>query len=708
MSSFKYDLSIALIVKNEEKVLRRCLDSLAPLREALSCQIIITDTGSTDGTIEIAKEYADTFIEFEWINDFSAARNTGVKAAEGRWFLYIDADEYFDESVLEVVKFLKSSNANKYGNASITRRDYSKGENSYYDVVLFRLVNFTNSKLYFQEPIHEFLEVRLERNYNINALLHHDGYVGEKFAQKTERNQPVIEKILEDDPTNIRAYMHIIISMDNFDKRLVLCEKALKIFEENNLPETIYTNALFAQCCNLYCYLKQYEKSVEIGEKYLKNHSDNIIPVLEIYFLLGDAYYSLKQYDKSVLYFKKYQKLYEILQKKPDIAHATLSHSIFLAPLKYQASYINRAMALIKLGNIDDAKSMLKKVNLSDFVDDNIFPNFVLEYLKVFISAEFFNEVKALYLQFKGNAKIRSALIHCIEQLLFSAMGDIDRNALIQLLSDNTDSYLAINLLRSCNFNINDCGKDIMDVIVNDTSILDLACFSDVVYSCVKSGKNIFDYLPNSSSEKLYNFLISVEAKHLNWFETVYDYLLKIDFDSKTPLKTILFSRDLAYTALLIINKNNHVYEMDKKVNFLFELFLTLSNHYISSVYNKDITPDILRLIPSKDSFAYAAHQGYIVKESEPAKYLTSLKEALTYNNSLSVAVKIVMKNISQEVEKRKSQSTEFAQLAVQVKAQISQFISIGKLNEAKMLVEQYAKINPSDPELPSLYEKLK
>lgn len=79
-------LTIGMIVKNEEKTLGKCLASLKPLLDEVPSELIITDTGSTDHTVEIAEKYTDHIIHFEWCNDFSAARNTGLKAARGEWF----------------------------------------------------------------------------------------------------------------------------------------------------------------------------------------------------------------------------------------------------------------------------------------------------------------------------------------------------------------------------------------------------------------------------------------------------------------------------------------------------------------------------------------------------------------------------------------------------------------------------------------------
>ena len=64
-------ISLCMIVKNEEAVLSRCLDSIADLMD----EIIIVDTGSTDKTKEIALKYTDKVYDFEWTGSFSDARN---------------------------------------------------------------------------------------------------------------------------------------------------------------------------------------------------------------------------------------------------------------------------------------------------------------------------------------------------------------------------------------------------------------------------------------------------------------------------------------------------------------------------------------------------------------------------------------------------------------------------------------------------------
>lgn len=98
-------ISICMIVKNEEAVLARCLDSLQGIAE----EIIIVDTGSTDRTKEIAAAYTDKIYDFIWVNDFSAARNFAFSKATGDYIYSADADEVLEEK--DRKKFLQLKQA---------------------------------------------------------------------------------------------------------------------------------------------------------------------------------------------------------------------------------------------------------------------------------------------------------------------------------------------------------------------------------------------------------------------------------------------------------------------------------------------------------------------------------------------------------------------------------------------------------------------
>ncbi len=95
-------LSLCMIVKNEENFLGQCLDSVKGLVD----EIIIVDTGSADRTKEIAGRFTDKVFDFEWCDDFSAARTESLRHATGDWILVLDADEVIAKRDHDVIRKL--------------------------------------------------------------------------------------------------------------------------------------------------------------------------------------------------------------------------------------------------------------------------------------------------------------------------------------------------------------------------------------------------------------------------------------------------------------------------------------------------------------------------------------------------------------------------------------------------------------------------
>lgn len=96
-------LSLCMIVKDEEEMLPRCLAAAAPAVD----EIVIVDTGSSDRTIEIAREFGARVIEREWTGSFSDARNVSFDAATGDWMMFLDADEVLVEEDVQRLRALR-------------------------------------------------------------------------------------------------------------------------------------------------------------------------------------------------------------------------------------------------------------------------------------------------------------------------------------------------------------------------------------------------------------------------------------------------------------------------------------------------------------------------------------------------------------------------------------------------------------------------
>lgn len=89
MSDSMIEISLCMIVRDEEKSLGRCLSSVGDIAD----EIIIIDTGSTDGTKEIARSFGAKLYDFAWVNDFAAARNYSFRKAGKDYIVWLDADD---------------------------------------------------------------------------------------------------------------------------------------------------------------------------------------------------------------------------------------------------------------------------------------------------------------------------------------------------------------------------------------------------------------------------------------------------------------------------------------------------------------------------------------------------------------------------------------------------------------------------------------
>lgn len=149
-------ISACMIVKNEEKILARCLDSLKGIWD----ELIIVDTGSTDKTKEIAAQYTDKIYDFKWIDDFSAARNFAMEKATCDYIYTPDADEILDEEnrdkflklkehLLPEIEIVEMRYVNQLENGTVYNFD-----KEYRPKLYKRLREFT-----FIDPIHEMVRL---------------------------------------------------------------------------------------------------------------------------------------------------------------------------------------------------------------------------------------------------------------------------------------------------------------------------------------------------------------------------------------------------------------------------------------------------------------------------------------------------------------------------------------------------------------------
>ena len=248
-------LTIGLIVKDEIRCIERCLKALQPLREAVPCEVIVADTGSTDGTRKVAEQYADLVFDFPWINDFAAARNAVMDRSSGSWYLSLDADETLDPDIAEIKAFLNDPRTKAYTSAYLLINNYvdPNDDGQYTAFEANRLLNMSTG-LRFEGKIHEVWPNAALRNYIYlrKTVLWHDGYIHNGVltsAEKGKRNMALIEQQLAEDPDNLLYLMQAVESSYTAEQSIRYVRRMVKQLkkarEENSvLAAAAYRDAL--------------------------------------------------------------------------------------------------------------------------------------------------------------------------------------------------------------------------------------------------------------------------------------------------------------------------------------------------------------------------------------------------------------------------------------------------------------------------------
>ena len=235
------ELSVAMIFKNEIRCLERCLKSLQPLRERFSMELVMADTGSDDGSRNLAEQYADILFDFPWVNDFAAARNAVLDRCSGTWALSIDCDEWLDASAPAALEeILRGDAAQRRDGAWVTVRNYTSRDNdqSYSDFPIIRLARLA-SGIRFSGRIHEALclDDRDITAVRSALLLHHDGYImlnddSEAGREKRRRNMELLRAEVAEAPEDLVRWVQIADSCGTEPDCMELMARAARLAEE--------------------------------------------------------------------------------------------------------------------------------------------------------------------------------------------------------------------------------------------------------------------------------------------------------------------------------------------------------------------------------------------------------------------------------------------------------------------------------------------
>ena len=204
-------LSVAMIVKNEKKHLERAIKSVLPFKT----ELVIVDTGSTDGTIEIAKKYADIFVEEPWREDFGWHRNHSFGLCTQPWILGFDADEEFiftDDATPQLIhqRLRDTLKDKKIGAIAMTVKDWREAPKQFVAIFdslrFFKRGNITWSRYIHNKPSYKGDAVVMG-----DVFIKHYGYdlTQEQKVAKADRTIGLLKKAIKDNPDDFESMFYM-------------------------------------------------------------------------------------------------------------------------------------------------------------------------------------------------------------------------------------------------------------------------------------------------------------------------------------------------------------------------------------------------------------------------------------------------------------------------------------------------------------------
>lgn len=284
-------VSLCMIVKDEEQVIGRCLDSVKNIVD----EINIVDTGSTDKTKEIVSQYTDRLFNFTWIYDFAAARNYAFKQATKEYIFWLDADDVLSEKDQERFLELKETLNNEVDAASM---NYHLSFNHQGEVVSeikrYRLVKRTCG-FKWDGAVHEYLAVA-GNTFDSEVAVQH-----RPLTHDVNRNIGIYERRLtqgeEFSPRDLYYYANELKDHQQFKKAIEFYTKFLDT-KKGWIEDNIQACYKLAHCCDS---LELKEKSFHWALESFKYSA----PRPEGCYRVGAYFLELNQLESALYWFKQ-------------------------------------------------------------------------------------------------------------------------------------------------------------------------------------------------------------------------------------------------------------------------------------------------------------------------------------------------------------------------------------------------------------------
>ena len=655
-------LSIVMMIKNEEKNLKKTLPSLKPLLNEIDSELIILDTGSTDNSVNIAKKYTNKVYFEKWNNNFSDMRNKSIEYANGKWILVLDADEELIE-YKKLVQFFTTDLCKEYNTATIELKSiFSEDDNTFNIAAIPRLFKKYDGFKYVGS-IHE-QPLWKEPLYNRVAFFNHYGYlfVDEELRQrKSKRNKEILLKEIKknsNDPyLNYQLGKEYIISK-NFEEAILLLEKSNNIYEKNNSKALYVINDL----ASLYLNLNKLDKCKKLCLEYIEKDKNNI----DIYYYLATVERSLRKYNESNKYYERYKYLlnnYEISTQANDMrCMCNTASGIIQSEINIINNYYD----------LNDYNKVIDEINkVSEKAINQL-------YFIILMSFKKLNKLQEILHFYKKYCftEVEKNKFYINAEVVIANSNENDKKKIYKILSNINSNYGILNKIRlGLKLTFNESIKILKEE--------NQGFYSDIILSYVKEENSIYELFYNLDRISLEGYINNLIVNRSEVIFSLYNSLINnpiiLDFCSLKVNSCL--AKALLFYGNLVGSKYENV----------FNIYITCHFEYLRMLYNSSLKDEeLISLVDSTENkFIIELICNEKIKEKDPLQYVRNLKKYIIENKQYKKALEILVDKFKKEF----NEINEVKKLKQKFKNLIEENINNGMYDISYELIKQYEEL---------------
>ncbi len=725
--STKPVLSISLLCSGRAKTTKKCLDSLASLREKVPSELIIVDTGCDEEMQALLRTYTDIVIPFTWCNDFSKARNVGMDAAQGEWFMYLDDDEWFIDTK-EIEDFFLSGNYKKYYYALYIQRNYmSLDKELVTDAWVSRMVSMKNRPR-FISSIHEYFYPLYDPHILLHSAVEHFGYFFQNKEEErahAKRNTTLLLDMIKKRRKEVRWWTHLLQEYRALNEYAKLEEWSLdgiREFRNESIPNTnrergaFYCAAIEAEIQS--CYYEEAEKNFK---KALGDNRNTDFCRLRLYNLGQEIYYKTGNYKESLKCSEKYAEYYELLK---DDEEKKQEETAFFVQYALEQSGISTGFGIYILAalRLGDTSILKKYFNVFDWNGPiMLYEHFTDDLIDILADLPYDEEVTPL-----------------LEVMAKRPGYDLLWNAIQKLETEEKESEKAQNRFHRIAEYFMGIEAPYYYVWYLKALYADnigeterLSYYIDRLFGCVADvfqlNFKIFEILEKYHIDvwkafevvKFDNWKIGVDAFFENSMPEVRRKIEEYaernksaEMSEKSKVRYEYFALKVAEAKVVQRYANDDYYSLQAR----FQDFTSKSLAFYRKYFKESAFTGEMELLPKSCRVAVKWEQviqGQI--EGDRQKVGKNIKEALGLFPDFDDMIQLYARcyaaseemKLAEEEEKAKEAKSQMRTMAIQVKAKIPALLAQGMAAEAYQVLQQLKVLVPDDEELPEMEKRI-